>query len=905
MDLSKEYKRQALEAMKKIMMVGYDTTDRQWLIKHTKELAKLELPQTFPAYENAAKYVHNLMLDNGIDSEYLTFPADGKTVYQDKCMPIAWDASVGKLTVLSGANSLEDPVVADYERMPLHLIKHSVSTPKGGIVTRLVTEASVYAGEDCTGAMVLLEAVSRPTAATISPLLDLGALGVVSDYLVGAVDTPDELYWANAATDGNSWHVIAEHRDFIGFMITPRTGRTLRQAVNTGAVTVRVECDGRRYEGELPAVTGLVPGKQKREVWLLAHLYEPFEIDNAIGIVSVIYAVKRVRELIEEGVLPPLQFSLRLVFAMEHYGFAAVADRFGGDLHDRAWGAFNSDAIFGAKMHKVSVFYASLFTPFFGNFTTQLMTTLYNETFDGPLLEDVYPSFHDDMILGDTTTGLPTVWPAGEHENTHHNTIWNNNFLDEENFARAMGYFIAWIGSNATLNEETLPTYLLGCAQLAQELLNKEAERETVWGTPEEKMEYLTEAVKDSLRNFKMAVDMPVIDQVADSIVTPKGKAKPNQEKSIWLEYADQIIPSRTQIGLPYDMMRVPKDQQIDIPGKIIYGATSFILAAMDGKKTLKRAILESTWQRDFEFTDKDIKKCVLSVTHLADWGYLSLEEKAPIGKELIKASLKDLGIEKGDVLLVHSGLSHLGHIQGGADTIIDALVETVGEEGTILMPCFTRPYIGFEGTVSKDRRFRPFHADGTDNPVNIWTGAVPKALLKRKGVVRSANASHSWGAIGKYAAECVADHGLLDAPAGKNSPMAKALELKGKILFFGCGVASNTFLHYLEDQANAPFLGNAIVKVMDADGELHTEVMKNHLPGHRSFYGSAPEQGKFYQEAFKRGLEVKETALGLGKLRMMDMQQLYKIGMDMFAEDPLATLCDDPDCFFCRKYRK
>lgn len=901
MNFSYKNKTHALEALKKIMMAGYETTDRAWLMEHTRELAKLELPQTFPAYADAAHYVHNLMLENGIASEYLTFPADGKTAYEDKCMPIAWDASVGKLTIVNSPISFENPVIADYEEMPLHLIKHSVSTPEGGIVTRLVAESAVYAGEDCTGAMVLLEPESRPTSATIPPLLDLGAIGVVSDYLVGAVDTPDELYWANAATDADGWHVTANDRDFIGFQITPRTGRKLRQAVTIGDVTVRIECDGKRYVGELPAVTGLIPGKQKREVWLLAHLYEPFEIDNSIGVISLIYAVKKVQELIDQGILPPLQFSLRLVFAMEHYGFAAVAEHFGGRLHDRVWGAFNSDSIFGAKMHEVAVFYAPLSVPFYGNFTTQLLSTIYNQTFDGPHLRDSYRSFHDDMLLSDSTNGLPTVWPAGEHENTHHNSIWNNNFLDEENYARCIGYLTAWIGSNAALDEESLPTYLMASACLAQEFLEEESKKEPNLGSPEEKMEFLTQAMKDALRNFKVAVNLPIIDEVADSLTAPAGTPRAFEESQPWLDYADTIIPSRLQTGLPFDRVKIPPEQRIAMPGSIIYGYPAFVLSAMDGKKTLKRAILETSWQRDFHFTENDIKKCVLTITHLADWGYVSLEEKAPLNQAMIVEALKDLGICKGDVLLVHSGLSHLGHIEGGANTILDALTEAVGEEGTILMPCFTRPYIGFEGSVNKARTFRPF---SVHDKKNIWTGTISKTLLQREGALRSANASHSWCGVGKNVEYCLSAHERLDPPASKNSPMAKALELGGKVLFFGCGIASNTFLHFLEDQVDAPFLLNAIVKVKDEDGKIHTEVMKKHLPGHRSFYGSAPEQGKFYQEAFRRGLQVKETSLGLGKLHLMDLKQLYEIGMNMFSEDPLATLCDNPNCSFCRNYR-
>ncbi|MDH7476833.1 MAG: AAC(3) family N-acetyltransferase [Candidatus Bathyarchaeota archaeon] len=55
--------------------------------------------------------------------------------------------------------------------------------------------------------------------------------------------------------------------------------------------------------------------------------------------------------------------------------------------------------------------------------------------------------------------------------------------------------------------------------------------------------------------------------------------------------------------------------------------------------------------------------------------------------KEDIKAGLKKLGLKKGDIVGVHSSLSSFGYVEGGADTIIDALLEVVGKEGTITMP--------------------------------------------------------------------------------------------------------------------------------------------------------------------------------------------------------------------------
>ena len=67
--------------------------DREWLTEHIINLYRIERKQTFPAYIKAAEYVNNLMKSEGFDSEIINFPADGKTTYQDKRMPIGWDAT--------------------------------------------------------------------------------------------------------------------------------------------------------------------------------------------------------------------------------------------------------------------------------------------------------------------------------------------------------------------------------------------------------------------------------------------------------------------------------------------------------------------------------------------------------------------------------------------------------------------------------------------------------------------------------------------------------------------------------------------------------------------------------------------------------------------------------------------
>ena len=55
--------------------------------------------------------------------------------------------------------------------------------------------------------------------------------------------------------------------------------------------------------------------------------------------------------------------------------------------------------------------------------------------------------------------------------------------------------------------------------------------------------------------------------------------------------------------------------------------------------------------------------------------------------KEEIIQKLREVGPEKGDAVMVHTSLKRMGYICGGAQTVIEALMEVVEENGTIMMP--------------------------------------------------------------------------------------------------------------------------------------------------------------------------------------------------------------------------
>ncbi len=912
--------------MENLLKLVQDDLDTEYLKEHVLKLYRISRKQTFPAYHREARYACDLLKKEGFEAEIIHFPADGKTVYQDKCMPLGWDVSKHKLTLITPVTGISDPVIADYEREPLMAVKGSVGTPDGGIRARVFTDSQMRAGADVRGSFVLLGPTTRPLGAIMKMLTDLGAIGWISDFLEDPEGTPDSVAWVNAATEKNNWHVIAEDREFISFQISPNTGMRLRKACEDGAVFVHAESDARRYETTLPAVTAVLPGEDKREIWINAHLYEPLIDDNANGIVAAVAALKCLRELSKQR---KLRFSVRVVFASEMYGFAAMAEHFGGVLEDKTIGAINFDGIqainsapYAILMNEGPDFY-SYNKPigFAGNVILHALTEAGNAFFSNMRLDSGRrESLGDDCFLGDSTTGLPTVWPRyglGPNGGIHHNSAENEELLDMAVFRMHAAVSITWVVAMAALTEEEVKNLLPGAVKHAQEVLQKAAETPIRRGEdPAARMQALLSREQGRIRALHLWSDAAAIDKAADSLQIPAlpanlpaapVKERPGyvlSQNQSWYDYSGSFVFARAGRGLPHDQVKLPYDRRFSMPGSILYQPIADVVSRMDGKKTFKDLLREVEWDVGRVLDDATVRSYLHTCLRLADAGYLTVTEKAPVTKETVVNALRAVGVKEGDTLLVHAGLTNIGHLS--AETTIDALQSAVGEEGTFLVPVLARPYISFEGVPNTGMNFRPYDTrpSGALRDEAIWTGGLSRAIVKRPGISRSGHPTHEWAAWGKNAAELVAGHGFLDTPAGETSPLKKALEKKGSVVFLGCDIHSNTFLHYVETACGTAYLEAAIIKYIDQNGELHTALIEKHLPGHRNFYDGLGDN-EFYAEMVRRGLKIDTAPLGNTVVYRMDLQQLYDIGAAMFRDDPFATLCHDPKCSFCSRYRK
>lgn len=201
--------------------------------------------------------------------------------------------------------------------------------------------------------------------------------------------------------------------------------------------------------------------------------------------------------------------------------------------------------------------------------------------------------------------------------------------------------------------------------------------------------------------------------------------------------------------------------------------------------------------------------------------------------KSEIVSQLKELGIRSGGVLLVHSSLRALGKVEGGAASVLDALLEVLGKEGTLLMPGFQSgsEYIFASSGICFDAGNTPSEC-----------GYLTELFRNHPGVIRSLSPTHSLSGLGPMAAALLADHEQCNVTAGWGSPFEKLIEAGGEILMLGATRGSNTTMHFLENTGGAPTVCCAAfdTSVITPEGERITTRIYPHMPGLQRDYDKA-----------------------------------------------------------------
>ena len=241
-------------------------------------------------------------------------------------------------------------------------------------------------------------------------------------------------------------------------------------------------------------------------------------------------------------------------------------------------------------------------------------------------------------------------------------------------------------------------------------------------------------------------------------------------------------------------------------------------------------------------------------------------ETRAQIAQDLLSA-----GLRRGGIVLVHSSLSSMGHVPGGAETVVLGLLDALGPEGTLLMPALSHLEVTAARPVFDVRR----------TPSNV--GAITEHFRTRPGTMRSIHPTHSVCGIGPRAEEMLKNHQNGETPCGPHSPYRELRNRGGQILFLGCGLKPNTSMHGVEELVEPPYLFGPTLtyKIVLSDGSETKMKSRRH-----SFRG--------YSQRYDRlGPLLGDGGLKIGKVlratvHIIDSRPMWEQALAALKRDPL-----------------
>ncbi len=252
-----------------------------------------------------------------------------------------------------------------------------------------------------------------------------------------------------------------------------------------------------------------------------------------------------------------------------------------------------------------------------------------------------------------------------------------------------------------------------------------------------------------------------------------------------------------------------------------------------------------------------------------------------------LKQGLSELNLPNAPVI-AHASLKSFGKVEGGAETVVEALADTFK---SLLVPTFTyktmvTPLTGPPdnairyGSGTDQNRMAEFFSD--DMPADPLMGSIPEVLRQDSEARRSSHPILSFAGIN--AGKFLAAQSLVNPLA----PLFALEKFGGFVVLIGVDHTVNTSIHYAEKLAGRKqFVRWALTPegIVECPG----------FPGcSAGFQAIAPDMEK----------DARQVTVGQAKVEAMPLKALFRTVAARIKQDPLALLCGQPDCERCNQIR-
>lgn len=240
-----------------------------------------------------------------------------------------------------------------------------------------------------------------------------------------------------------------------------------------------------------------------------------------------------------------------------------------------------------------------------------------------------------------------------------------------------------------------------------------------------------------------------------------------------------------------------------------------------------------------------------------------------------IATALLTLGLDQGDTVFVHSSLSSMGYVEGGAVSVTDALLKVLGQKGTLVVPTFT-----FDHANCTQPVFDPYCDPSEMGKVSEVVRVHPKSS-------RSIHLLHSVSALGFLSEEISSNHG--ESAWANDGPFGKLYDFDAKILLLGVPYLRCTHFHVIEQRVGVPYRHWVSIEAYTRERRgskrlLYTRVFKP-KPG---FSGN--DFNKFGTILENRNL-AHVGFIGNAVARLFRVRDLINVGLSEHHKDPLLFI--------------
>ena len=238
---------------------------------------------------------------------------------------------------------------------------------------------------------------------------------------------------------------------------------------------------------------------------------------------------------------------------------------------------------------------------------------------------------------------------------------------------------------------------------------------------------------------------------------------------------------------------------------------------------------------------------------------------------QIIKQDLRMLGLKKGDSVLIHSAYKSLGHVDGGIETVVDAVLSVIGDTGTLIVPTITCIEVSEAHPI-----YDHVHSASC-------VGAITEFVRHMEDARRSIHPTQSCACYG-FKQDWYADgHENDRTPIGVNSPIYKLHKDGGKVLMLGCSLGSNTSMHGVEEHFPTSYVLPKTPKpytVILPEKTYQIDFYRHHIS--QNGYSTHYER----LEQVMDPMFMRKGSIHGATSWLIDAPQMWKTGMETLAKD-------------------